>query len=196
MPIENTEAQAKPTEEETEPIKEKIVVKTVDPSPSQVSMRQDVSVASAAMHKTMDSMTKQWGSVKDVSETVTTNFERVAKHLQELNDSYHHSMKDLIKHQAQQHTRRPSTITKVAVGFSGIALILSLISLAFSQSVRQSVFNTGVALPSQAVSKRSARPKAKKRILPPCCRRSQERKKFWRWANQNHLQTPRGPDQT
>jgi len=153
---------------EPEPTKESHIRNT-DPSPSHVSLRQDVSVTSATMHKTMDSITKQWGSVKEVTESVTSNFERVAKQLRDLSDSYNSSMKEIIKLQSQQTPQRPSTISKLAVGFATLALIVSFLSLAFSQSVRQTVFDTGSGPAAKVLTTKSRqreRPKPRVAIVP------------------------------
>lgn len=91
------------------------------------TLREDLTVASVAIQKSMDNMAKQWGTVNEISTSVCTNLERVNTMLREA------PAQDRFK----TPIARPAAITKAAVAISVFSVVLSIVSLLLSQSARQ-----------------------------------------------------------
>jgi len=100
-------------------------------------LRADAEVADLSIHKSMDSMVKQWASVKDISTSVCTNLDRVATVLQTLQTEHTSTVNELSK----QGVAKMGLANRISVAVSAIAIVLSLISLSFSQAARQALFN-------------------------------------------------------
>jgi len=100
------------------------------------NLQKDVSIANASIESSMDSMVKQWGMVKDITTTVSSNLEKVTKLLTEQTE-------DLEALKAP--VAKPSHIARWAIGASLVATILSVVSLSLSQTARQEALSKEVA---------------------------------------------------
>ncbi|MEZ4750059.1 MAG: hypothetical protein R3B54_05365 [Bdellovibrionota bacterium] len=115
-----------------------------DASPIEISLespRQEATLVAGAMQQSMESMAKQWATVKDTTDHVSKNFERVSGMLGELPIAYDRMLQEM----AKQHQAKPPKGVKAALVASLVALVLSGISLLYSQSVRQTVLDKPVA---------------------------------------------------
>ena len=90
----------------------------------------------------MESVAKQWVVVREISQHVTSQLERVSRLLQEI-------PKEAIFNPVQ----KPNPLTKIAIGVSGLAITLSLISLSMSQNVRTSVLSKEMAAASRPLTR-------------------------------------------
>lgn len=105
-------------------------------------VRKDLKLTSTAMEKTMDSMVSQWGAIKEMSSSISTNIERVVSLLQELPTNYATILHDMTK---KNQPKSSPFVTKIALGASALAFVLSVVSLTLSQSTRQVLFNKQIA---------------------------------------------------
>lgn len=105
-------------------------------------VRKDLKLTSTAMEKTMDSMVSQWGAIKEMSSSISTNLERVASLLQDLPTNYATTLHDLAK---KNQPKSSPFVTKIVLGASVLAFVLSVVSLTLSQSTRQVLFNKQIA---------------------------------------------------
>lgn len=95
--------------------------------------KEDLAVAEVSIQKSMESMVKQWSTVKDISGSVCMNLEEVAKVLQGLQMSQQEAQDDA----SRKNRHQTALHTKIAVAASSLAIVLSLISLGLAQSARQ-----------------------------------------------------------
>lgn len=109
---------------------------------------QDVTMVAGAVQQSMESMAKQWATVKDTTDHVSKNFERVSGMLGELPVAYDRMLQEM----AKQHQAKPPQGVKAALVASLVALVLSGISLLYSQSVRQTVLDKPVAAAVRALA--------------------------------------------
>ncbi len=80
-----------------------------------------ISIGAATMQKSMESVAKQWVVVREISQHVTAQLERVSRLLQ-----------DIPKEAIFNPVQKPNPLTKIAIGASAFAITLSLISLSMS----------------------------------------------------------------
>ncbi|MCB0418709.1 MAG: hypothetical protein H6617_04110 [Bdellovibrionaceae bacterium] len=156
---------AKAAEEEVEAIEPDSL--SDEASPIEISLespRQEATLVAGAMQQSMESMAKQWTMVKDTTEHVSKNFERVSGMLGELPIAYDRMLQEM----AKQHQAKPPKGVKAALVASLVALVLSGISLLYSQSVRQTVLDKPVAAAVNSLKAKVARPaEIAKRPEPP-----------------------------
>jgi len=119
------------------------------------SLRADVSITTTAMHKSMEAMVKQWDSLKQISEGVTRNLDRVSNSLKEIPSTFEKSMQPA----KEVNRARMSSNNRLTMGISIVAIVLSFISLVFSQNIRKTVLHdnlvTNEALSEAKVKGRS-----------------------------------------
>lgn len=84
-------------------------------------------------------MVQQWEQVQGISTAIRSNFEQVAKQLEDLPKTYSQSFNEVAKKQISKSTH--SGAIKFSFALSGLALVISFVSLVFSQSVRQGMLN-------------------------------------------------------
>lgn len=89
------------------------------------------------MQDSLEAIAKQWLAIKEISNGVCTNLERVNSLVKELPSNYATALQEVMKPPAP----KAAGITKMAVGFSIAAAILSMLSLSFSQSARQAILS-------------------------------------------------------
>ncbi|MCB0404102.1 MAG: hypothetical protein KDD51_04900 [Bdellovibrionales bacterium] len=115
-----------------------------DHSPIKVSLedpKEEAALVAGAVQQSMESMARQWATVKDTTDHVSKNFERVSGMLGELPIAYDRMLQEM----AKQHQAKPPKGVKAALVASLVALVLSGISLLYSQSVRQTVLDKPIA---------------------------------------------------
>lgn len=88
-----------------------------------------------------DAIGKPWVAVKEISGSISSNLERVNQMLREI------PQQELFR----PPVAKPAAITKVAVGMSFFAIVLSLVSLLLSQSARQVALER-FAAPTSAIA--------------------------------------------
>lgn len=122
------------------------------------AIREDVAIASVSIQKTMDTMAKQWGTVKEISSSVCSQLERVNTLLKEV------PQQDLFK----TPVAKPAPITKLAVGVSAFSVVLSIVSLLLAQSARQKAFDRlGGSAPIAMAAKTAPAPTADEQRSKP-----------------------------
>ena len=94
-------------------------------------------VPATNMQESLEAIAKQWLAIKEISNGVCTNLERVNSLVKELPTNYAAALQEVMKPPAP----RAAGLTKMAVGFSVVAAILSMLSLSFSQSARQALLS-------------------------------------------------------
>ena len=126
---------AKKKEEKIEPVVAEPIADVAESTPevdaaetSPTQVREDVTIAVEGVRHTMDTMARQWNLVKEISGGVVQNLERVNGLL--------HEIPAQAPVEPVAPAPRNSYVTKIAVGFSGFALLLSAISLVLSQNAR------------------------------------------------------------
>ena len=105
------------------------------------SLREEVAITSVAMHKSMEGMAKQWGTIKEITEQVSSHLEKVSGSIKVLNQSYVQTLDKTEK----QDPSKPGLFTKIALGASAASIFLSLVSFSFSHSLRRKVFSSELA---------------------------------------------------
>jgi len=103
-------------------------------------LREDVTISSAAVHKSMEVMVKQWSTIKDISDQISNRLESVHQQMLSVSNSYQEAMSEL----SEQVPSKPSAtapVTKIAMGGSFLAIVFSLLSLSFSHSLRHQALN-------------------------------------------------------
>jgi hypothetical protein len=113
------------------------VAAKAEPEPVKPPEPEPVAIASASLQQSMDAMVRQWSNIREISQSVTANFERVNALLQELPAKVVEMEKSF-----KQPPMKPAFLTKVASVASVIAIVFSLLSLSLSQSARQAVLTT------------------------------------------------------
>jgi hypothetical protein len=116
-------------------------------------IREDVSIAAASLHKTMDSMVRQWSSVKEISGSICHELERVNTMLK--TPAPQPEPAD-IKEYLKQAAPRITFANKIALGVSAAAVALSIVSLSLASSTRHKVLEQ--AVPRVAFEHRAERP--------------------------------------
>jgi hypothetical protein len=114
-------------------------VTRVSPSksyPEADHLREDVSIATAGLHKTMDSMVRQWSSVKEISGSICHELERVNTMLKAPAPQIEPAD---IKEYLKQAAPRITLANKIALGVSAAAVVFSIISLSLSSSTRHTL---------------------------------------------------------
>jgi len=92
-------------------------------------LRADIAVAATTVKRSMETMVKHWQSVQAITNSVSSQFEKLNAELLKQSEILHAVSK--------QNPPKPPAITKIALGVSALAIVFSLISFSFSQTVRQ-----------------------------------------------------------
>ncbi len=93
--------------------------------------------AAVPIKSSVEPEVRSWESIRAISDGICTNLERINAQLLEMPAQYTAAFQESFR----VPTARPAPITKVAVLVAGLALILSVLSLSFAQSVRQGVLS-------------------------------------------------------
>lgn len=101
---------------------------------------------SGAMETAMEAMVKHWSAAKDISTTMAGNMEKVTQLVQELPAKYEGKLAEIFK----EPPPKPTLVTKIAVGMSAVAVVLSLVALQLAQAVRTHVITTEAVRGGQA----------------------------------------------
>lgn len=97
--------------------------------PAATSKKDETASPSAA-----PAMVEQWASVKDISDSISKNFERVNDMLKEIPERQKLELQKIAK-----QTRRAPWASRVAVAASVLAVILSIVSLSLVSSMRRAM---------------------------------------------------------
>ncbi len=135
-------------------------------------IREDAAVAEVSIHQSMDSMVKQWAAVKEISNGVCTNLEKVVSTLQQLQTNYSNATQELSRPEFLKAKANNRMVISAAIA----SIVLSVLSLTMSQSTRQTVMEqfafrktsaSAVADNSSTPSPFKAEPKDFPRATPP-----------------------------
>ncbi len=91
-----------------------------------------------------DDLAKQWAAAQQTSASIVASLEKVNTLLREVPEHY----AAVIQKAMKQSSGKPSPAAKVAFGMSLVATVLSVLSLTFAQSARQSALSQGVSVPA------------------------------------------------
>ncbi len=142
--VDDERLELSPESEEGEPVLES----RDDFSTLEQGARQDLKLTAAAMETSMEAMVNHWNSVKEMSNSVSQNLEKVSTLMQQFPNNYYSAMDSLIK----KYQPRPNTFaTKIAVGTSLFAILLSFVSLTLSQTTRQAFFDRELVLAPKVI---------------------------------------------
>ncbi len=140
-------------------------------APAPVAVEEAAVVAAApapspaAKRTAVPADAKAWATVDNISASISTNLEHVSKMLKEIPEQYSGALNDLLKSPAP----RPTILQKAAVGMSALAILLSIVSIALSNSVRAKVYSQELAkieAPAKPVAvNRPARAEARQSAL-------------------------------
>ncbi len=117
-------------------------------------LREDASIASASLHKTMESMVKQWGSVKEISGSICSELERVNTMLKMPAPQAEPAD---IKEYLKQAAPRITLANKIALGVSAAAVVFSILSLSLASSTRHRLLEQS-SVPAVAFERRQEKP--------------------------------------
>ncbi len=97
-----------------------------------------------------EALVNHWIAIREITSAVGTNLERVSQIVKDIPQDYAEALSAAFKPPAP----RPSPLAKLAAGVSAFALLLSFISLALSQSVRQDILSHHIVTsePSNAIA--------------------------------------------
>lgn len=110
---------------------------TSEEMPQEVSeITEAISLTSAAMQKSMESMVKQWGTIKEITQSMNSQLGQINELFGTLPTSYSKAVDEIARTQASKVS--PSS-QKTSVAISAVALVLAFISLVFAQSTRKTV---------------------------------------------------------
>ncbi len=124
-------------------------------------LREDVSIATASLEKTMDSMVHQWKSVKEISASITHELERVNTMLK--TPAVQADPAD-IKEYLRQAAPRIAFANKIALGVSAAAALFSIISLSLSSSTRHRLLEQ---IPAPRIAYETRAPKMAEPVKQP-----------------------------
>ncbi len=118
------------------------------------NLKKEMDAACKAIETSMESMLKQWSSVKEVTTSISENLEKIAS---QVHTKTGQSLDEFLLPKKEE---KPSFLTKFAICASVVATLFSVLSLTMSQTARQAILNAELNRSSavQAASNQTASP--------------------------------------
>lgn len=162
---EETESETEEQELDLSSESEEVIAEPVEEKKT-APRRKRATAAEKAEAAEVEEVAKPWAAVKDISATISANLEKVNQQLREI------PQQELFR----PPVARPAGITKVAVGMSFFAIVLSITSLLLSQQARQVALEQ-IASPAAVVQSVPTAPGAPQQLALESIRRKPQRAK-------------------
>jgi len=126
--------------DETDAVGTEITSETkTDETKTEKNLKKEMDAACKAIDNSMDSMLKQWSSVKEVTASISKDLEKIANQVQSKTGQ---SLDEFLLPKKEE---KPSFLVKFAICASVIATLFSVLSLTMSQTARQAILNAEIS---------------------------------------------------
>lgn len=116
------------------------------------NLKKEMDAACKAIENSMDSMLKQWSSVKEITSSISENLEKISS---QVHSKTGQSLDEFLLPKKEE---KPSFLVKFAICASVVATLFSVLSLTMSQTARQAIMTAELNRSASVQSNSTANP--------------------------------------